>query len=185
MKTNYLIAGVGASLLKTELLSLGGALAQTSINKTLPALGNEQERIGKNCVLLWQNTQILENIAAKIGIQVSNHPFAADSDLLEVKQQLIWQTRSILIGIAKKLGVLIPSLPNAGGSDLVTQNHLLLLGNKLIFWAIASSLRINIPVAEPLHGSIIEQDYQLLLANQKILEAIARQLGATAAFKKN
>jgi hypothetical protein len=90
-----------------------------------------------------------------------------------------------LIGIAKKLGVLIPSLPNAGGSDLVTQNHLLLLGNKLIFWAIASSLRINIPVAEPLHGSIIEQDYQLLLANQKILEAIARQLGATAAFKKN
>ena len=173
MKANDLIAGVGASRLANELFSLGGALAQTNINQTPPALANEQELSEKNCVLLLQNCLIMEQIAAKIGVEVSNNS--------EVKQQLICETRSILIGIAQKLGVLIPSLPNGGGSDLVTQNHLLLLGNRLIVWAIASSLRINIPVGEILHGNIFEQNYQLLLANQKILEAIALQLGATPA----
>jgi hypothetical protein len=181
MKTNQLTAAAGASRLATELLSLGDALAQTSINQTLPAQANEQEIIGQNCVLLLQNCLILEKIAAKIGIEVSNHPVTAESNLLDLKQQLIWQTRSILIGITQKLGILIPSLPNSGASDLVTQNHLLLLGNRLILWAIASSLRINILVADPLHGSIFEQNYQLLLANQKTLEAIASQLGATPA----
>ena len=181
MKTNHLIAEVGASRLATELLSLGDALVQTSINQTLPAQANEQELLGKNCVMLLQNCLILEKIAAKIGIEVSNNTVTSESNLFDVKQQLSWETRSILIGIAQKLGVLIPSLPNACGSDLVTQNHLLLLGNRLILWAIASSLRINIPVAEPLHGSIFEQNYQLLLANQNTLEAIASQLGATAA----
>ena len=180
MKTNYFSAGVSASRLRTELLSQGDALTQTSLNQTLPAQANEQELIGKNCLLLLQNNQILQSIAAKIGIPVTNNPFAADSDLLEMKQ-LIWQTRYILIGIAQNLGVLIPNLPNAGGSDLVTQNHLLVLGNKLILWAIASSLRVNIPLAEPLHGSVFEQNYQMLLASQKILYAIALQLGATVA----
>ena len=181
MKTNNLMAGVGASLLASELLSLRDALGQTSINQSLPAQANEEALIGKNCVVLLQNCLILQKIGDKIGTQVSNHRFAADRDLLEVKQQLIWQTRSILIGIAQKLGVLIPNLPNAGSSDLVTQNHLLLLGNRLIVWAIASSLRINIPVGEILHGNIFEQNYQLLLANQKTLKAIALQLGATPA----
>lgn len=181
MKTNQLIAEVGASRLATDFLSLGDGLVQTSINQRLPAQAKEQEQLEKNCVLLLQNCLILEKIAAKIGIEVSNNPVTAKSNLLDVKQQLLWQTRFILIGIAEKLGILIPSLPDPGVSDLVTQNHLLLLGNGLILRAIASSLRINIPLAEPLHGSIFEQNYQLLLANQKTLEAIASQLGTTAA----
>ncbi len=180
MKIDYFSASVNASRLQSELLSQGDALTQTSLNQTLPAQTNEQELSGKNCLLLLQNNQILQSIAAKIGIPVTNNPFAADRELLEMKQP-IWQTRSILIGIAQNLGVLIPNLPNVGGSDLVTQNHLLVLGNKLILRAIASSLRINIPRVEPLHGSVVEQNNQLLLASQKILYAIALQLGATVA----
>lgn len=159
----------------------GNQTQQPNINQTPLTQTNQQALIWQNCALLLQNCQTIKNIAAKLGIAVTNDPDPSGKNLLEVKQQLGWQNQSILINIGKNLGVLTPTLSIPDDTDIVTQNHLLLLGNGLIVWALASSLRINMSPTQPLSGSIIEQNHQLLLANLNGLEAIAYKLGATPA----